>query len=441
MQKKYGLITSIAMIVGIVIGSGIFFKSDDILKLTNSNVFMGVIVFCIAAVGIIFGSLSIAQLASRTDEQGGIVTYAERYSSKLMGCILGWFQTFLYFPTITVVVSWVCGIYTCQLFGIPSSMITEMAIGFGVVVMLYLLNILYAKGGGFLQSGAMIIKLFPLLLVGAAGIIFGNPADTVFSDIGAIGNFSFVAAIVPIAFSFDGWIVATSIGHEIKNSKRNLPLALTISPLIILFIYLAYFIGVTSLIGADQVLALGNGHVDMVAKQIFGDNGSKIILTFVVISVIGTVNGLIIGNIRMPYSLAIRDVFPKSDSVKSVNSKLSLPVPSAIISFIIVAFWYAVHFLSIKYNIMPNGDISEISIVINYMFFIILYVAVIRLYLKGEIQSIFFGIISPCLATIGSIIVLVGGLFNPMFIYYCLICGALVAVSAIYYFKNKKALN
>ncbi len=83
MQKKeYGLFTAIALIVGTVIGSGIFFKSDNILVYTNGSVSKGVFVFIIAAIGIIFGSLSISVLASRTNNPGGLVTYADEFVNK-----------------------------------------------------------------------------------------------------------------------------------------------------------------------------------------------------------------------------------------------------------------------------------------------------------------------------------------------------------------------
>ncbi len=76
-EKRYGLLTAITMITGIVIGSGIFFKSDDVLRYTNGNMLLGIIVFLIAAIAIVFGSLTISQLASRPDEPGGLISYAE----------------------------------------------------------------------------------------------------------------------------------------------------------------------------------------------------------------------------------------------------------------------------------------------------------------------------------------------------------------------------
>lgn len=91
-KREYGLFTAIAMIVGIVIGSGIFFKSDNILIYTGGSIIKGVLVFSIAAVGIIFGSLSISILASKTTKAGGLITYADEYSGRKTACAFGWFQ-------------------------------------------------------------------------------------------------------------------------------------------------------------------------------------------------------------------------------------------------------------------------------------------------------------------------------------------------------------
>ena len=96
-KGNYGLFTAITMIAGTVIGSGIFFKSDDVLRYTNGNMVLGLLVFCIAAIAIIFGCLAISQLATRTDKPGGIIAYAEEFINPKVASAFGWFQTFLYF--------------------------------------------------------------------------------------------------------------------------------------------------------------------------------------------------------------------------------------------------------------------------------------------------------------------------------------------------------
>ena len=153
-KKRYGLFTAIAMIIGIVIGSGLFFKSDNILIATGGNVVLGVIIFCFAAVSIIFGSLTVAELASRTDEPGGVLTYARVFINPMAGSAYGWFQTFVYLPTITVVLSWVSGIYFCIFFNINASLELQCLVGFGLLTGLYLMNMLSARLAGLFHCGS-----------------------------------------------------------------------------------------------------------------------------------------------------------------------------------------------------------------------------------------------------------------------------------------------
>lgn len=439
-KNEYGLFTAIGMIVGIVIGSGIFFKSANILVATNGSISLGVIVFCIAAFGIIFGSLTISELASRESRAGGIISYAEYSYNKSMACAFGWFHTFLYYPTLTAVVSWVSGIYICMLFGIEAGLSLYTAIGFVVIVLFYILNLLSAKLGGYFQNASTVIKVIPLILIALAGVFFGNPSAIEIGDVVHMKSASWIAAIAPVAFSFDGWIISTSIGHEIKDSKKNLPKALVMAPLFILIIYVLYFVGISMYVGPEKIMALGDAHVDLAANMIFGSWGAKIILTFVVVSILGTVNGLVMGHIRMPYSLAIRDMFPKSKSVKVINKSLGMPICSAIIAFIISTICLVLHHIIQKYNYLPNGDISEISIAVNYLLYILLYFKVFKMGISGEIKGVWKGKINPILATVGSLIILFGSFSNPLFFTYLLICGSLL-LAAILFWKLKNKSN
>lgn len=438
-KKEYGLFTSIGMIVGVVIGSGIFFKSDNILIATNGSIFLGVLVFCIAALGIIFGSLSIAELAARDSKAGGIITYAEKSYNKKIAGAFGWFHTFLYYPTLIAVVGWVSGVYFCILFGIEGNLFIETLIGFGLIVFLYLVNILSKMLGGYIQNISTIIKIIPLILIAIIGVFVGNINEIRVSDLVRNNSMLWISAIAPIAFSFDGWIVSTSMAHEIKDSKKNLPKALVVAPLFILAIYVLYFVGISMYLGPENIMALGDSHVDVVANKIFGPFGAKIIIMFVVISILGTVNGLIMGNIRMPYSLAIRNMIPKSNLLSKVNKKADMPIYSAILSLIISLGFLLIHYIIQKFNLMPNGDISEISITVNYVLYILLYFKVLKLGINNEIKGLWRGKINPILATVGSLIILVGGFSNPLFILYIFICLIVLISGYVYTTKNCKS--
>ena len=436
-ENRYGLPTAIAMIVGIVIGSGIFFKSDNILIATNGSIGLGVLVFAIAALGIIFGSLSIAELASRNSEVGGVITYAEYSLNESFACAFGWFHTFLYYPTIIAVVSWVTGIYGCMLFGVQESLEIQILIGTAIMILIFLFNIISFKLSGWFQNAATIIKLIPLVIIAIVGLVFGNPEYITGEHVKIFAQTGWISAIAPIAFSFDGWIVSTSIGHEIKDSKKNLPKALVMAPIFILIIYILYFIGISSYVGVENVMALGDSHVNVAANSIFGVYGAKLILIFVIISIMGTVNGLTIGYIRMPYSLAIRNMFPKAKNISKINDKYKMPILSAVLVMVICLFWMIVHYITVKFNMLQNSDISEISITINYVLYIVFYIKVIRMGIKKEVKGIFRGFINPILAIVGSIIILLGSMGNNLFFVYAFIC-ALVILSAMIFYKKVK---
>ena len=434
-KNEYGLFTAITMIVGIVIGSGIFFKSDNILIATGGSIALGVLVFFIAAIAIIFGSLTISQLASRSSKEGGLISYAEEYYNKSTSCAFGWFQTFLYFPTLISVVSWVAGIYICILFGIEGTLEIQMLIGLLIMIFLFVMNTLSAKLGGLFQNASTIMKLVPLVLISIAGLIFGDTSNISLSDITAMKSTGWIAAIAPIAFSFDGWIVSTSISHEIKDSKRNLPKALIIAPIFILIVYVLYFIGISIYIGPETIMSLGDAHVDLAANNLLGPWGAKIVLIFVIISIMGTINGIILGMIRLPHSLALRNMFPKSEVIANVDEKTKMPINSTVVSFIISVSWLAVHYFTTKTGLLPNSDISEISITMSYVLYALLYVKVLQLGIKKEIKSIIRGIINPILALCGSAIILLGSIGNSLFWIYAVICLGIL-LSAVVFWRN-----
>lgn len=437
-KRKYGLFTAIAMITGIVIGSGIFFKSDNILVWTGGSVRDGVLVFVVAAIAIIFGSLSISQLATMTDKPGGIITYAEEFCSVPVSCAFGWFQTMAYMPSITAVVAWVGGIYTCILFNFPNTLENQVLFGMGYIALLFLFNVLSAKLGGFIQNGTTIIKLIPLFVIAAAGLVAGDPVQTFTRAPSGAGVPGLMSAIPAIAFSFDGWAISTSICHEIKDSKKNLPRALVISPLIILLAYVLYFVGISNLVGPQRIMEMGDEHVNYAATLLFGSGGAKLMLVFVLVSILGTVNGLILGAIRLPYALGIRNMIPGSDFLKKENHKLGdMPVHSAIFALLVTLVWLGLHYVTQKYQLLPNSDVSEISIVTNYLGYIMLYAAVIRLARRGEIKSIWKGYVVPVCATVGALIILLGGLQNPLFGAYLLFCIAIIAAAVFYAVTNK----
>jgi basic amino acid/polyamine antiporter, APA family len=435
-RREYGLFTTIAMIVGIVIGSGIFFKSDNMLGYTGGNVGLAVLVFCIAAFTIVFGCLSFSQLAALTDKPGGVITYANEFIGKRWASMFGWFQVFIYYPTLTVLISWVVGIYVSLTMGWEMTFMNQFKIGLIWFFICFLYNILSAKIGGWFQEAAVIIKLIPLFAIAIGGLIFGDPIAAIQHPspeaIEATKTLGWAAAIGPIAFSFDGWVVSMAVAHEVRNSKRNVPRALVAAPLFVLAAYLMYFLGITGYLGPEQVMKLGDESVATAATNLIGPTFASIIYVFVTISVMGTVNGVILGYIRLPYSLALRNAIPFSNSLKKIDHRLNMPVNSAYFAIAVSGVWWVIHYLQNKYSLLINGDIAEIAISVSYLLYIILYYQVFRLWREGKVKGIWYGVVFPIFATLGSLFVLIGGLTNPQFIIFVIICAIAIIGGFLY---------
>ena len=432
-KKKFGLFTAISMIVGIVIGSGIFFKSDNVLVATEGNVVLGILVFGMAASAIVFGSLSIAELAMRSDGTGGIIVYAEEHIHPRVAQMFGWVQNFVYYPTVTVVVSWVIGIYTCILFGIEATLELQVIIGVAFMTLLYVMNYISVKLSGYFQNTSTIVKIIPLFIVAIVGILFGEPNFSVVEHAtSAVKGAGWIAAVGPIAFSYDGWIVATSVSHEIKNEKKNLPKALVIAPIFILIIYVCYFLGISLLVGPERIMELGDAHVDVAFNSFLGSLGSKIFLVFVIISIMGTTNGLILGGSRGVYALGLKGMIPKSKVFAKINGKHDVPLNGLLLYYAICIVWMGIHYVTTKYQLLSNSDVSEISIVTMYMLYFVLYIQVIKMKKRGVITSAWRGYVIPVLAMFGSIFIFVGGIQNKMFLAYVGFSAVVAIIAALY---------
>jgi APA family basic amino acid/polyamine antiporter len=444
-KEHYGLVTATTMIVGIVIGSGIFFKSDDVLTKTGGNVLLGVLVFCIGALSIIFGSLTITELSIRTKKSGGIVGYFEEFVSSKSASAFGWFQAFIYYPTINAVVSWVAAIYLFAFLNKEATLELQVFVGFLIFTFIYGMNIMSYRLGGYFQNLSTIIKLIPLLLIAIVGLFWNQAAPTIPSDIMIVTKsevgFKWIAALAPIAYSFDGWIIALSITNEVKNPKKNMTLALILGPLIVLSVYLLYFLGFEHLLGAEYIMSTKDSAVNMVGTLLFGKYGSTILMLFVTIAVIGVVNGISLGSIRLPQALASKNMLPYSEKIAKINPKYELSLSSGFISYLITVFWLFLHYITQKSGILGNSDISEISIVFSYCCYVVLYLKVIRMKKENEIKSIFKGVICPLLALAGSGVILIGGIVsNPVYVpFFILFCSIVCLIGYLHMSKKVSA--
>ncbi len=436
-KKTYGLATVIAMIVGIVIGSGIYFRADDIFKYTNGNLPLGLLVLALGALCIVFGSLTLTELSKRYVSEGGLVGHFEKYISPEMAAGFGWFQLFIWLPSISVVIAWAGALYTFMLLGIEASLLAQVCLGLFYNMFFLFINILSKRFGGFVQRFSTAIKLIPLALIAVYGMFFANPQV---QDLGSSSfskeflSFSWITALVPLAFSYDGWTISMTIAPEIKDAKKNMVKALVISPFIILLVYLLYIYGISNILGSAKILELGDAAIFEAGKMLLGDKFGNILLVIVIISVLGVVNGVSLGAIRVPQAMAEKKYMPDG-GISHINQRFGLSIKSTLVVALLEIIWAIAHYLVMKYEIFNGRDVSEISIVFSYISYILLYYQVYKILIKeGQKKKV----IIPILATLGSLIIFVGSLLaSPFYVSLFILICSLAMYLGYQYAKNR----
>lgn len=438
-ERSFGLMTAVAMIVGIVIGSGIFFKADDILLMTNGNVMIGCLILMLGAIGIIFGGLTIAEWAKVTDNAGGLISYGEKAFGRKFAFLIGWFQMSVYFPALIAIVCWVAANYTQMLF--PEVRFFQehnWLVSILYMVGLYCLNAFATCIAGFFQTSSMFIKLIPLVLIAILGVIFGDVSALSLSSLSMVTLTGTSSALVAAAFSYDGWSIAPSICHEIRNAKRNLPLALTIAPMIIMVIYIMFFLGISILIGPDKIIEMKDGAFYVAADILFGEIGARVMLICVIISVLGTANGIILGSCRIPHALALRNDLPWSSKIAHIHPRFSLSMASVTISFAISSFWMFIHYLTVEWSLISSYqiDVSGIPIVLMHMFYAVLYVGVILYIRKAkEHRPLLQYVIAP-MAILGALLIIFGGFTSDNSLVYFIV-SVISLLTGTFLFKKE----
>ncbi len=437
-KKKYGLWTSIAMVVGVVIGSGVFFKADDVLALTNGNLILALLAWIIGAFSMIFGALVFSDFAHRIQYVNGVVDYSEVAYGKKIGYIVGWFKWTVYYSPLSAILAWVSAMYTLILFNHhnPANSYFTWLLAFIYLTLGYVMNYYSPLLAGKFQVTTTIIKLIPLTLIAIVGIIVGLHNDILINHITTAVTTvqnktgSLTSAVVSTAFAYEGWIVATTINHEIIDSKKNLPKALVMGTMIVFIVYVTYFLGIAAVLSPDIILIEGDNAIKLAAKTLFGNIASVLITSFVVVSCLGTLNGLIISSIRTPLSLAIRNQGIKPKLLAIIHPKTTMPPISTLFALIFSSLYLFIWYGSLNNWFGQFIAIDEIPIVLIYGLYIFLYVWYIKTYKELSILKRY---IIPILAIFGSIIILYGGITNPSIGYYLIISIVIILLGLIFY--------
>ncbi|MGI5970542.1 MAG: APC family permease [Oscillospiraceae bacterium] len=443
--KKYGLATATAMVVGIVIGSGVFFKAEKILSATGGDLPLGILAWIIGGIIMVVCAYSFATMATKYERVNGVVDYAEVALGSKYGYYVGWFMTTIYYPTLTGALAWLSARFFCVLMGWSITGGECMVIACGFLVLDYALNALSPIIAGKFQVAATVIKIIPLILMAVVGTIIGLVSGMTVENFTTTvvevskGNALFTA-VCATAFAYEGWIIATSINAELKDAKKNLPKALIGGTVIVVVIYILYYIGLAGTVSNQVMMEGGQEGAKMAFMKAFSSVGGTLLFVFVIISCLGTLNGLMLGCTRGMYSLAVRGLGPKPKLFSQIDNYTNMPTNSAIFGLLLCGVWLVYFYGS---NLVDNlwfgafsFDPTELPIVTIYA----AYIPIFIMFMKKEKEfGGFKRFVMPILSICGCVFMVVAACFSHgMRVVYYLIIFAVIMLAGAIFFKQGK---
>ena len=432
LQKKYGFWTAVAMVVGIVIGSGVFFKADDVLAASAGSLSTALTAWLIGGTIMIVTAYVFSQIATRIERVNGVVDYFERAYGERAGYLVAWFLTFVYYPTLVAVLAWVSGNYTVGLLGAGPGMVWVLA--FVYLTSFFLLNYYSPILAGKWQVTSTVVKLIPLGLVavvgGAAGLMSGQTMENFVQTARTVSSGGGLAvATLSTAFAYEGWIIATVINAELKDARRTLPRALVAGTIAVAAIYMLYYLGISGVLTNDEVLAAGDAAPVRVMSLVFGNAAGTLLTVFVIISCLGTLNGLIMGSARGMFAIAMRNRGPRPDLFRKLNPTTNATTHSALLGYALSCAWLVVWYGNFAGWWGQFMDVSELPIATLYVIYIAIYLWVMKTFTD---LGAFARFVCPGLAGAGSLYIIWGAVHKDMFATFMSLLAAIMAASLLY---------
>lgn len=379
LEKRYGFPVAFSMVVGIVIGIGIFFKAGQILKATNSNPKIALVAWVLGGLISIISGLTVAEIGAAIPETGGMIAWIKRVYGDRLAFLVGWAQMVIYCPALCALIAYYFARFSADLMEVDLTNNTLFipCLAFGTITFLYLINMFTKNIGGKIQTIATIAKLIPLLLITIFGFLFGNNPEP-FSNPEVVSQITNSAstspimllgvALVPVMFAFDGWIYVGTIAGDLKNVKKDLPKAIIFGIGFISILYLVLNIALFKVFSPEKIIEVG---MFGVATELFGKIGAKLIFLGIVVSAFGGLNGMIMVSTRTPYALALEGHLIKKEFFLKIDSKFKQPINSSIVMYILTVICLAAMI------IIKNPDVfGDVPVALFWLFYSLVFLGV-----------------------------------------------------------------
>jgi APA family basic amino acid/polyamine antiporter len=365
LQRVLGLWSAVSIVIGTVIGSGVFLVPSTMIAKVGS-VKMLFAVWVVAGLLSLFGALTYAELAAALPEAGGEYVYLSAAYGPFWGFLYGWTQFWV--AKSGSIATLAAGFYTYLTAFVPALgapvLVTPFHIGpggslleihygqlvaIGVILILAAVNYAGVRAGGNVQVLVTAVKLILIAGIIAIGIFSGAGDFSHFSQhvVSVGGVAGFFAAMVGALWAYDGWNNVSMVSSEIRQPERNLPRALIFGTAAVIVTYLLVNIAYFYVLSPGQVAASTRVAADMMS-HLYGRAAAGAVTIAVLISIFAALNGSILSGSRVPYAMARDGLFFRTAAV--VHPRFKTPGNS----IVLLCLWSCIVVLSGWYDDLYN---------------------------------------------------------------------------------------
>lgn len=311
LQRTLGLSAVLAIVVGDMIGSGVFFTPGELAAVATNEwqvycfwLLCGAITLC--------GALTLAELAVLLPRPGVAYHALTEAYGPFAGFMQAWIMVLVSGPGAIAGIAILFGEFANNLYGAEGAA-SQTYWAIAAILALMLINLAGAQWGGRTQVALTTVKLAGLAALIAGGIFFAPAADTASSVVteevrgdGLFGVLRLIGLGVAIVlFTYDGWIDASNVAGEVKEPGKNFPLAMGVGVVLITGVYLAVNYAFLSVMSLEEMRAAPSAVPDIVARAAFGSLGGSALSVLITVSIFGALGGLIMTLPRLYYAAAV----------------------------------------------------------------------------------------------------------------------------------------
>lgn len=411
LKKDIGLFGGISILAGIMIGSGIFVFGSSILERVGFSLGLSLVAWLLGGILTLVSALTYAELGTLFPETGGYYVYLKKAYGKKVAFLSGLMNFVL---TSSGSIALLALAFSEVLsYVIPLGALYKWIAAF-VIILLSVVNYLGVKAGTMVQKIFLIAKLIPIFGIIVVGIVMGDSSLSLsFTTTEPVGFFRLMTMIgfgvVGTLWAYEGWTNLNTVAGEMKDVKKDLPRALSISTISVAIIYLLFIFSLYRILGAATTISLSEGGAVLpipAMMELFGNTGMTIVFISILISIFGSLNGSVMVFPRVYYAMAEDQMFFKSFS--KVDKKYQTPVVSIIGSGVMALILLVFNFQQLLTFVVFGG------LIFNTLIFISIYLFRKRLPEQNRPYKVIGYPIVPAIAILGMVLLIVSTLVESL---------------------------